>query len=286
MGDPKDRYIPYLLEDDITKLAEIDLVDFQSHTFEQHNKVKVAENKEIPYLITRLTVDERKESLVEYENRLRQDFLQSKFTLEQLTNKYVYALSYPFGVFNEDVINLLNETGYRLAFTIQPGVVNKNANPLVLPRINAGNPNITPEKLHATILKYAELNYIGGHYKKVDPMSLIYFNEKPVNLQGIKIYNENGYIYLPVRTFAELIQAQLTWNSETQEATIHKNKQIVKLTANSNYVWNNDEKIELPSPVRLKNGFTMVPLRFLVETFGLEIKWDGRMKVVNIYNTI
>ncbi len=144
--------IPRFSSKEIKNLAKNRLVNIQSHTYSQHKKWQTGK-EQVPYLISKIAVNGRVETEKEYEARLYNDFWLSKVTLEKLTGSRIYALAYPFGKYNKTTKSILKKTGFKLAFTIEPGMVTKKSNPYQLPRFNAGSPYITPEKLHRTILQ-------------------------------------------------------------------------------------------------------------------------------------
>ena len=117
----------------------------------------------------------------------------------------------------------------------------------------------------------------------------VYFNNIILKSDVPSILH-NGVTLVPIRTISEKLGAEVNWNPKTQEATIKTSTKIIKLKINSSEV-NINGKIEiLPdnSPARLvstqySNGAsTMVPLRFISETLGYEVNWDGVNRIVKI----
>jgi peptidoglycan/xylan/chitin deacetylase (PgdA/CDA1 family) len=62
----------------------------------------------------------------------------SKALLEKHSSKPVIALAYPFGLYDENVIQQTKTAGYRIAFTIEPGLWASRDQLLQLPRLNIG----------------------------------------------------------------------------------------------------------------------------------------------------
>jgi peptidoglycan/xylan/chitin deacetylase (PgdA/CDA1 family) len=60
----------------------------------------------------------------------------SKARLEKHTSKPVIALAYPFGLYDDNVIQQTKAAGYRAAFTIEPGLWASRDQLLQLPRLN------------------------------------------------------------------------------------------------------------------------------------------------------
>jgi peptidoglycan/xylan/chitin deacetylase (PgdA/CDA1 family) len=58
----------------------------------------------------------------------------SKETLEDILGKETLAISYPYGKYNDKVINAARKAGYKLGFTIEPKTVNTKTLPLEIGR--------------------------------------------------------------------------------------------------------------------------------------------------------
>ncbi|WP_032120610.1 polysaccharide deacetylase family protein [Clostridium amazonitimonense] len=65
----------------------------------------------------------------------KQTLTKSKEDLEKLTGKPVTSIAYPFGVFDDNIIKLTEEAGYKLGFTINKGWGKGSENPLKLSRV-------------------------------------------------------------------------------------------------------------------------------------------------------
>ena len=59
----------------------------------------------------------------------------SSLALAYHTGTAPIALAYPCGRFNDEVLQIVKDTGYRLGFTVELGFDRKNDNPLMLRRI-------------------------------------------------------------------------------------------------------------------------------------------------------
>ncbi|WP_311295084.1 polysaccharide deacetylase family protein [Paenibacillus sp. MER TA 81-3] len=78
--------------------------------------------------------------------------------LKSLQMRPVDSFAYPYGKYSKDAKSAIYEAGIRYAFTIRPGIMTRHANRMTIPRINAGNPSITPQKLHEYIVRFAKSN--------------------------------------------------------------------------------------------------------------------------------
>jgi len=77
-------------------------------------------------------------------------------------------------------------------------------------------------------------------------------------------------------------QAKVQWRSETKEAVIVKGEIQIILPLDSNKVIVNQQEVILDTKSGIMNDRIYVPLRFILETFGLEIEWDGETETIQI----
>jgi len=93
---------------------------------------------------------------------------------------------------------------------------------------------------------------------------------------------EAGTTLVPLRTIGENLGAQLDWNKEIQTVTITKGATEIKLVINSKTVIVNNEKQQILAAPKLKNGTTMVPIRFISENLNSDVRWDAPNQTVFI----
>lgn len=156
LENPKGSFFPSLTPEEIREMRkDFPDIEVQSHTHNMHNKYQ-----EKPYMTNPVAkANGQLENQQEYENRISSDFSKS---VEELRPFYeqdqpVDTLAYPFGYHSPKSDELAQKAGLRFGFTVQPGIIKPDSNPMSLPRINAGSPNITPEKLMSAIEQQAEL---------------------------------------------------------------------------------------------------------------------------------
>lgn len=147
---PEQTYIPSLSRDDMKRmLAESpQLVSFGCHTDAMHDKLPSGDAA----LVGRTVQDGRQETTDAYKQRVLADTKKCLAKLNELTPAPVTSMAYPFGITDRTATELVAQAGIRYAFTITPDMATRSADPLRIPRINAGSPNITPDGLLKTIL--------------------------------------------------------------------------------------------------------------------------------------
>lgn len=95
-----------------------------------------------------------------------------------------------------------------------------------------------------------------------------------------------GRTFVPLRAIAETLDAQVEWNSDTKEITLTKNGVSTKLAIGNTSVTTTDgsasESEQLEAAPYIKDERTMVPLRFITESFGMDVGWDDETHSVSI----
>jgi len=85
---------------------------------------------------------------------------------------------------------------------------------------------------------------------------------------------------IPVRAITEGFGANVEWLDGV--ATITKDETKIELNLDSNNALVNDEEVEIDSKVSIKNNRMYVPLRFILETFELEVEWEPETQTIEI----
>ncbi|MCX7746854.1 MAG: copper amine oxidase N-terminal domain-containing protein [Clostridia bacterium] len=101
---------------------------------------------------------------------------------------------------------------------------------------------------------------------------------------------EKGSTMVPFRIILEELGYQIEWNGKEKSIKATNGASEIKLQINSKTAWVNDQKREMTSPPKVVGKSTVVPLRFIAENSGAEVKWDGKSKTIYItkngeYNT-
>lgn len=86
-------------------------------------------------------------------------------------------------------------------------------------------------------------------------------------------YTYNDRTMVPVRIISERFGASVVWNDETQSVSIEKDGQTILLTLGSDTALVNGSETLLDAAPQEYNGRTMVPLRFISETLGMNVEY-------------
>lgn len=140
--------LPHFSWDIGREMYESGIIDIQSHTANAHLYVE-GEKKEGPFLTTKL----KGETDEQYKERIREDLRRSKETIEAEIGNEVYALTYPYGAVNEDVIEIARELGFEMMYTVRKDLNDSKTSQYELYRINADG-SFTGDQLIQEIEKY------------------------------------------------------------------------------------------------------------------------------------
>ena len=87
---------------------------------------------------------------------------------------------------------------------------------------------------------------------------------------------------LPVRYVAEALGATVVWDGDTSTATITTAGTELKITVGASEAVVNGQAVRLDSPAFIENSRTYMPVRFVAETLGATVAWDGATSTATI----
>lgn len=93
---------------------------------------------------------------------------------------------------------------------------------------------------------------------------------------------ENGNTMVPLRGIFEALGAKVDWNKATQTITANKDEKKITLTIGNKTAIANGVRASLNAAPKVKNGTTLVPLRFISQALGAKVRWDQENKIVLI----
>ena len=104
--------------------------------------------------------------------------------------------------------------------------------------------------------------------------STLLINGKEVTVETPYIAGE-GTTLVPLRVITEAFGAEVLWEGETKTITLNYPDVTIILQIDNKTAKVNDHTEELPvAPTLSASGVTMVPLRFISETFGAEVGYN------------
>ncbi|WP_246011078.1 copper amine oxidase N-terminal domain-containing protein [Brevibacillus nitrificans] len=87
---------------------------------------------------------------------------------------------------------------------------------------------------------------------------------------------------VPARFLAEALGLSVKWNEQSNQVTLKKNETTILLSIGQNHALVNGKSVALDAPAVIRNGRTMVPLRFIGEALDAGITWDAERNLVNV----
>lgn len=116
---------------------------------------------------------------------------------------------------------------------------------------------------------------------KVGDSTLI-INSNPVTVETPYVAGA-GTTLVPLRVITEAFGARVTWVNETKEIKLeYPDVNIVLQINNVNATVNNHTETLPEAPVLSPGGVTMVPLRFISETFGATVSYDNATAAITV----
>ncbi|NLV20819.1 MAG: hypothetical protein GXY49_02315 [Syntrophomonadaceae bacterium] len=97
-------------------------------------------------------------------------------------------------------------------------------------------------------------------------------------------YIKDGRTMVPMRRVFEIMGAEVNWNEPERSVTAIKGNIEIKLYIGSQTAYKNGQPVQLDAPAEImaSAGRTMVPLRFVSESFGGNVNWVAATRTVVI----
>jgi len=142
-----------------------------------------------------------------------------------------------------------------------------------LPELNEKN-NVFKEKIHIFSKKSTIIDLWIG--KKT---TLINSEEYELDVPPVI---KDGRTLVPIRFIAEGFGGEIEWDGEEKKITIEIGKKAIIMWIGKKTAFINSEEYELDVPPVIKDGRTLVPIRFIAEGFGSYVFWFNKDKKVTI----
>jgi hypothetical protein len=217
-----------------------ELVEMQSHTDKLHRK-----QNNNALLTNRLLINGKEETDKDFEQRVVSDLQTSVSMLKPLQAYPVDSMAYPYGIYSKSAIDFVKQAGFRYAYTVQPGIADRNSDPYLIPRINAGSPWITPSNL--------------VHRIKIQRKR---FNE-PLDL-------------LPVRSVMEQVGGTVEARDKGNQLILYFAHQKWNLSSNVAINQDDGQTVNLSQGIKKKSGVSYISYSDLQMIYGTKILYDKK----------
>ena len=105
----------------------------------------------------------------------------------------------------------------------------------------------------------------------------LYFDEEPVII--------DGRVMAPARKIFESLGYEIEWDTATGTVTGRHEDITTRLTVGDATAYINQRAVRLDAAPVVIGDRTLVPLRFIAESTGAEVKWDAGRRRVSITTT-
>ena len=106
--------------------------------------------------------------------------------------------------------------------------------------------------------------------------------EQPIDGEGTAPITQDDRTLTPVSAFVEGIGGSADWDADTRTATLSYNGDEIRLTIDSNIAYLNGAERRLDVAPIIVNNRTMLPIRFIAESFGFTVVWAEDTQTVTI----
>ena len=113
------------------------------------------------------------------------------------------------------------------------------------------------------------------------PAPQIYLNNQVLRTEVSPI-NQDGRVLVPMRDIFEELGATVNYNSLNQSIVATKGTTVIRMALGSRQAMVNNVNVMLDQPARAYYGRTLVPLRFVSEAMGADVKYNANTRVVMI----
>jgi hypothetical protein len=107
-------------------------------------------------------------------------------------------------------------------------------------------------------------------------------NGDPVHFHGHGPVMSQDRVLVPLRGVLERMGATVDWDPSSQTIRAEKSGTHVKLQIGENSASVNGQQVNLDVPATIIDGTTMVPLRFIGEALGENVRWNEQAQAVEI----
>ena len=115
-----------------------------------------------------------------------------------------------------------------------------------------------------------------------NPTMTVNGTEKPIDAEGSVPVVVNDRTLLPVRAVVEEMGGTVEWKESTEQVTLTRGNDVIKMNIGSEKVTLNGEEHTLDAAPTLINDRTMLPIRFIAESFGFTVAWTEETQTVTI----
>lgn len=139
--------------------------------------------------------------------------------------------------------------------------------------------NFAAAKLTAALfLTLSLVMFLSASVKASESVN-VYVDDNKLSQSGAMI---NGATMVPMRAIFEALGAEVKWEGSTRTITAKKDSTEIVLVIGKTEAFVNGTLKTLSAAPASVDGATMVPLRFIGEALGAEVKWEGATRTARV----
>lgn len=115
-----------------------------------------------------------------------------------------------------------------------------------------------------------------------EPIIVVNNVERNIDDEGTVPVIIDNRTFLPVRAVVEAMGGSVEWDENSKTVILTKDKNTIKLTIDSDIAFLNNEKQNIDVAPVIKNDRTMLPIRFIAESFNFNVEWNEQTQEVKI----
>lgn len=239
LNNPDGSNIPFMTREQLAEVRKHpeDHIEFECHSDSLHDQINGQ-----PMLTSKQNANGSTENSAEYADKVISDTQTCRSKMAQINGAPTLTYAYPFGGVDSTAADLVHQAGIEYGFTTVSEMATREDDPLQIPRITGGNPSITPEELHQTIMrKVVNLKQKFGY---------IAFRDSVGQVGGTMIQDKDGTI-------------NFYYNG---------NHWITR--KGSSTVMLGDEQIELESPITMRRRHAQIQYDDLQRVMGIRMAFN------------
>ena len=103
-------------------------------------------------------------------------------------------------------------------------------------------------------------------------------------LTGLKMPPKvlNNFTLVPAREVFEAMGATVEWKKDLEQVYVKYNDKLVVIPIGSTKAYVNGQATTMQTAAKIINNKTMIPLRFVATSLGMQVSWDTKTRVADI----
>ena len=115
-----------------------------------------------------------------------------------------------------------------------------------------------------------------------DPQMTVNGKAQNIDDEGTVPVIVNERTLVPIRAIIEAMGGEVGWDGDTRSVTLKYNDNEIRLVIDSTMAYLNGKANELDTAPAIINERTMLPIRFVSESFGFDVDWKGETQTITI----